>query len=134
MSERALILVIAFILLMPMIWLSCRWIWTLVCEEAGVTKQEVRLYRIKINREMNPNRKVYPWMLSHSENPKKLKRLIRLYNACVIPNLLLLCLACANLFSPNVIFYGILDRAVMVMAISPLILSFLGVIHRKIKS
>ena len=132
MREKALILVIVFLFLIPMIWLSIRWLWELICKVAGVTKQEVRLYRIKVRHNANPHKMVIPWMLSKTENQKKLRRLLRIYQACILPNLLCLTLAIAGLFTP--VFDKFLDCASIVMTALVLMLTLVGIIYRKTRT
>ena len=49
-----------------MTWLSCRWLWLVVCKSAGVTKQEVRIYRKNNKGKLFINKKTYLWFVHQS--------------------------------------------------------------------
>lgn len=132
MSEEALLYVIGFIFLLPLTWCSVRWLWVAVCKAAGLTIFEARLYRRENRHVKNPQDKFYTWMLSHAENPKKLKRLFVLYYICFVPDLLCITLAVIGLSTH--VFNEFFDHVIFVIIGIPIFIGSVGVIYTRMRN
>ncbi len=130
MNEKAWIQIIYFFFMIPMNWFSCQWIWTLVCRAAGVTRQEVRKYRIENHQEIHPQRKVYDWLVNKSENPKQFKKLLSIYRICTMPSLICFSLAIIGCFTHAL--DTILDNASIIMPMIIVAVAFVGALYNRI--
>jgi peptidoglycan hydrolase-like protein with peptidoglycan-binding domain len=117
------------ILITPMTWLSCRWLWSAVCKAASVTKQELGEYRAEIIHEINPQRKLHAWMVSNSEKPQTFKRLFAVYQLYMIPNIICLSFSVFGCFTNA--FDKLLDYAMIVLAILPFSFALIGVLYKR---
>lgn len=135
MPDKAVIRLMLLIIAIPLNRLSCRWISDLMYKAAGKTRQEFKEYLIKTRSLVsdNANQNIfYSWMIADSLNPKQFKTLHSVYQACTIPNIIILAFAVFGLFIPA--FDTILDLATLAMLILPLALFIAGVAYRKRKS
>ena len=123
---------IFFFIMIPMSWLSLRWLWVLACNAAGVTRQEVRQHRMEISREGDePQGRLYYWMVDKSPTPRKFKRLFAVYQLCFVPSLLCFNLALIGCLTHA--FDGLLAIVGIVMPGIIVVSGFVGVLHRILK-
>lgn len=130
MFEDPIIRIIFFLILIPITWLSTRWIWKLICKTAGVTKEEILEYRKGRQGENNAGRSLSNWLLIKTDEPKKLRMLLNVYQICTIPSIICSGLAVFGLLTHT--FDGILDWAIYVVLAIPIIIGFAGAVHLKL--
>lgn len=127
MNEAALIRIVYFLLLIPIHRLSLHWLWVQVCKTAGVTKQEIKEYRIENHQEINPQKKLYFWLVSKSSNPKKFKRLFTVYQFCTALSILCFSFAVFGCFTHA--FDKVLDYIGIIMSGVPFVFGLAGVLY-----
>lgn len=84
-SMSLIAIAIYFIVLRTLTWISLDWIWSLICKSAGLTKQEVRLYRAENIRKISYKSSSYYYILQRAKKPKQFKAMYFGYKACFIP-------------------------------------------------
>ncbi len=126
-NEMALFRIVYFFLLLIVHRVSLFWLWAEVRRVAGVTKQEIKEYRIDNRRVINPQKKFYFWLLSRSQNPKKFKRLFMTYQICILPSILCFVFAVLGCFTP--VFDNALGNMGVIMSGLPIVFAFSAVLY-----
>lgn len=126
-NEMVLFRIVYFFLLLIIHRVSLFWLWAEVRKVAGVTKQEIKEYRIENRRVINPQKKFYFWLLSRSQNPKKFKRLFMTYQICILPSILCFVFAVLGSFTP--VFDNALGNMGVIMSGLPIVFAFSAVLY-----
>jgi len=113
-----------FILMLPVNWLTRRWLWDLICKTAGVTKQEVWGYWKKVSRSNYPERQLCFWMLSNSKEQRNFKKYMILYQVGNILGVISINLAILSFFTHA--FDQILNYTAIICLIAAIVYSMMG--------
>ena len=102
--DRPLIRMLAFALLIPLSNWGSQWLFERVCRSAATSPDRVLAERRAVHSRLHPHRWVLGWLIGHSPEPGKTRRLLFLYQLCTVSPVLCLNL---SLFS---FFTFVLDR------------------------
>lgn len=93
-----------FLLLIPLSWLSTRWLWEMACRFAGVSRQDVWKYRASLQHRPHAGWFLWGWLTSRPLHSRKTKLFLRLYLVGMAPSLI------AAMLAVNGLFLRILDE------------------------
>lgn len=102
--DQPLIRMLAFALLIPLSNWGSQWLFERVCRSAATSPDRVLAERRAVHSRLHPHRWVLGWLIGHSPEPGKTRRLLFLYQLCTVSPVLCLNL---SLFS---FFTFVLDR------------------------
>lgn len=122
-TQKAVFTVIYFLCMLPLSYLSRRWLWKRVCEAGGTTVEESRAKQRELVQQGGNWRLHYQsWITRMSPDIVKYNRLYSLYQLAFFPNLLLFFFSFAGLYSHT------LDKVLHVgMVLVPIIIVVTGI-------
>lgn len=104
-QNRAVFMLVFFIVMQILIFLSRKLLWVSVCKSAGTTPQGVREKAPELMRECanksNLQTHLRIWMRENAPNPKLYDKLNNIYSYCLLPNVVFLVFSFAGMNSPN---------------------------------
>lgn len=119
-QKRAVFMLVYFIVMQILIFLSRKLLWVSVCKSGGTTPQGVREKTPELMRESttgNLQAHFRVWMRENAPDPKLFDKLINIYTYCLLPNIIFIIFSFAGMNSQNA-FRRFLSAG---LVISPLI-------------
>lgn len=119
---------------MPVTWLSVRWVWTEICSMCGLTKQDIREYKMKHMRNGSSRftkMEYVSWLRSNSKDPKKFDIFFKFYNYSMIPCVFALTFSVFGFGMP--MFDKIIGYAALVVAILPFVYGVIGILYGRFR-
>lgn len=116
--------------MLPLSYLSRRWLWKQVCAAGGTTVEESRNKQREFAQQGgNWQLQYQSWIMQNAPDIAKYNRLYKLYQFCLAPNLIFCFFSFAGLYTHA------LDKVLVIgMVIVPIIIvvtSVVGAIHKK---
>lgn len=123
-TQKAVFTIIYFLCMLPLSYLSRRWLWRRVCEAGGTTVEESRKKQRELARQGGNWQLHYQsWIMHNTPDMARYTRLLKLYQLCLVPNLLFFFFSFAGLNTHA------LDKILAVgMVIVPLLIIVVGII------
>ena len=104
-QKRAVFLLVYFIVMQILIFLSRKLLWVSVCKSGGTTPQGVREKTPELMSECanksNLQTHLRIWMRENAPDPKLYDKLNNIYSYCLFPNAVFLVFSFAGMNSPN---------------------------------
>lgn len=99
--QQTLFTVIYFICLLPITYLSFRWIWELLCKIGGTTPEEVKQKKRELfNGTVNPQIQFRVWLEQNATDVMKFRRIYNIYSICTTINIVFLIFAFSGFVTP----------------------------------
>ncbi|MBU5420926.1 hypothetical protein KQI11_12445 [Acetanaerobacterium sp. MSJ-12] len=97
--DQSLIRVLSFALLIPLSNWGSQWLFERVCRSAATSPDRVLAQRRAVHSHLHPHRWVLGWLIGHSPEPSKTRRLLFLYQLCTVSPVLCLNLSIFSFFT-----------------------------------
>ena len=129
-NQKAIFIIIYFLCMLPLSYLSRRWLWKQVCAAGGTTVEESRNKQREFAQQGgNWQLQYQSWIMENAPDIAKYNRLYKLYQFCLAPNLIFC------FFSFTGLYTHALDKVLVIgMVIVPIVIvvtSVVGAIHKK---
>lgn len=99
--QQTLFTVIYFACLLPITYLSFRWVWELLCNAGGTTPEEVKQKKRELfNRTVNPQIQFRVWLEQNATDVMKFRRIYNIYSTCTTTNIIFLAFAFSGFVTP----------------------------------
>ena len=132
-NTKALLITIYFIIMLPLSFISRRWLWVLICQYGGTTPKEVRKKSEELVRDSmgggNLQTVFEAWLRKNSSNPNKVSNLLVAYKLCMLPNMVFLFFSFLNLRNPN--FIRICIVGMIIVPIVSIVLIIVGIYNKR---
>lgn len=125
----SLLITTYFIIMLPVSYLSRKWLWKMICHEGGTTPEEVRKKSAELVKDSMGGRRLQnvfeTWLRKNSNNPNRVSSLLKIYRICLAPNIIFLAISIYNLVNPRLIKVCIIGMIlVALLAISLALFGF----------
>lgn len=97
--DQSLIRVLSFALLIPLSNWGSQRLFERVCRSAATSPDRVLAQRRAVHSHLHPHRWVLGWLIGHSPEPSKTRRLLFLYQLCTVSPVLFLNLSIFSFFT-----------------------------------
>ena len=99
--QQTLFTVIYFACLLPITYLSFRWVWELLCKTGGTTPEEVKQKKRELfNRTVNPQIQFRVWLEQNATDVMQFRRIYNIYSICTTTNIIFLAFAFSGFVTP----------------------------------
>ena len=99
--QQTLFTVIYFACLLPITYLSFRWVWELLCKTGETTPEEVKQKKRELfNRTVNPQIQFRVWLEQNATDVMKFRRIYNIYSICTTTNIIFLAFAFSGFVTP----------------------------------
>lgn len=121
-TQKAIFTIIYFLCMLPLSYLSRRWLLKQICEAGGTTVEESRKKQREFAQQGGNWQMHYQsWILQNATDKTKYMRLFRLYQLCLAPNLICFFFSLGGLYTHAV------DKILMIgMIVVPILIIVVG--------